>query len=579
MNNNAEICEFIHHLFGTQDFVPLSAPKFIGNEKKYLNECIDTTFVSSVGAFVDRFEHDMAVYTGAKRTVVCVSGTNALHMAMLLVGVERDDEVLTQALTFIATCNAVTYIGAYPVFIDVDKETMGLSPRAVKAWLERNAELKEGVCYNKRTGRRVKACIPMHTFGHPVKIDELADICREWYIELVEDAAESIGSFYKGRHTGTFGKVGAISFNGNKTITTGGGGMLLFQDEELGAYAKHLTTQAKIPHRWEFRHDHIGYNYRMPNINAALGCAQLENLDRYVADKRETAACYAEFFKGKEDITFFTEPADCKSNYWLNAVVLKDKAAQLDFLEYTNDHGVMTRPVWELMNRLPMFEHCETDGLENTEWLADRMATSAPVLVRPAPPTNHKKTSLWQHRDVFHFQGRKRSAQHKAGIGRAAHAFQQGHGRGQLAQHADQDESPVGLRQKTDAILTVFLDGEAVLSLPLHRIGRGSGHGGQFRRYPGGGKARIGGHHHGDGRPAAFLPEQQGGSRPGRIFLHDAPALRQREKDTGHFLFRGRRRNGQQQDQQACQQYFLHLRLLDDDGKALRRPQGSGHGA
>lgn len=197
MNNNAEICEFIHHLFGTQDFVPLSAPKFIGNEKKYLNECIDTTFVSSVGAFVDRFEHDMAVYTGAKRAVVCVSGTNALHMAMLLVGVERDDEVLTQALTFIATCNAVSYIGAYPVFIDVDKETMGLSPRAVKAWLERNAELKEGVCYNKRTGRRVKACIPMHTFGHPVKIDELADICREWHIELVEDAAESIGSFIK----------------------------------------------------------------------------------------------------------------------------------------------------------------------------------------------------------------------------------------------------------------------------------------------------------------------------------------------------------------------------------------------
>lgn len=247
----------------------------------------------------------MAVYTGAKRTVVCVSGTNALHMAMLLVGVERDDEVLTQALTFIATCNAVTYIGAYPVFIDVDKETMGLSPRAVKAWLERNAELKEGVCYNKRTGRRVKACIPMHTFGHPVKIDELADICREWYIELVEDAAESIGSFYKGRHTGTFGKVGAISFNGNKTITTGGGGMLLFQDEELGAYAKHLTTQAKIPHRWEFRHDHIGYNYRMPNINAALGCAQLENLDRYVADKRETAACYAEFSRVRKILLFY----------------------------------------------------------------------------------------------------------------------------------------------------------------------------------------------------------------------------------------------------------------------------------
>lgn len=373
MTDYSMYIDFIKSLYGNKEFVPLSVPKFIGNEKKYLNECIDTTFVSSVGAFVDRFERDMAAYTGAKKAVVCVSGTNALHMAMLLVGVERDDEVLTQALTFIATCNAISYIGAHPVFIDVDKETMGLSPKAVKSWLEQHAEIRGGVCYNKRTNRRVKACVPMHTFGHPVKIDELVEICREWNIELVEDAAESIGSYYKGRHTGTFGRVGAISFNGNKTITTGGGGMLLFQDEELAAYAKHLTTQAKIPHRWEFRHDHVGYNYRMPNINAALGCAQLENLDRYVADKRETAARYAEFFKDSEDITFFTEPADCQSNYWLNAVILKDKAAQQEFLEYTNDHGVMTRPVWELMNHLPMFEHCETDGLENTEWLADRV--------------------------------------------------------------------------------------------------------------------------------------------------------------------------------------------------------------
>lgn len=369
----SEVTYFIHQLFGNQDFVPLSAPKFIGNEKKYLNECIDTTFVSSVGAFVDRFEKDMAAYTGAKRAVVCVSGTNALHMAMLLVGVERDDEVLTQALTFIATCNAISYIGAHPVFIDVDCDTMGLSPKAVKKWLEKNAEIKNRQCYNKHTGRRVKACVPMHTFGHPMKIDELVVICNEWHIELVEDAAESIGSLYKGQHTGTFGKVGAISFNGNKTITTGGGGMLLFQDEELGAFAKHLTTQAKIPHRWEFRHDHIGYNYRMPNINAALGCAQLENLDRYVADKRETAARYADFFKGQSDMKFFTEPENCYSNYWLNVVILKDKAAQLEFLEYTNSHGVMTRPVWELMNHLPMFEQCATDGLENTEWLADRI--------------------------------------------------------------------------------------------------------------------------------------------------------------------------------------------------------------
>ena len=368
-----QITDFIHQLFGTEETVPLHAPLFIGNEKKYLEECIDTTFVSSVGKFVDRFEADMATYTGAKKAVVCVSGTNALHMALMLAGVERDDEVLTQALTFIATCNAISYIGAHPVFIDVDVETLGLSPQAVKDWLVKNAEVKNGVCYNKHTGRRVKACVPMHTFGHPVKIDELVAVCEEWHLELVEDAAESIGSLYKGRHTGTFGKVGAISFNGNKTITTGGGGMLLFQDEELGKLAKHLTTQAKVPHRWAFVHDHIGYNYRMPNINAALGCAQLENIDRYVADKRETAAIYADFFKNIPDITFFTEPEDCRSNYWLNVVMLKDKSAQQEFLEYTNDHGVMTRPVWELMNRLKMFKHCETDGLKNTEWLADRI--------------------------------------------------------------------------------------------------------------------------------------------------------------------------------------------------------------
>lgn len=368
-----QITDFIHQLFGTEETVPLHAPLFIGNEKKYLEECIDTTFVSSVGKFVDRFEADMAAYTGARRAVVCVSGTNALHMAMMLVGVERDDEVLTQALTFIATCNAISYIGAHPVFIDVDMDTLGLSPKAVKDWLIKNAEVKNGVCYNKHTGRRVKACVPMHTFGHPVKIDELVAVCEEWHLELVEDAAESIGSLYKGRHTGTFGKVGAISFNGNKTITTGGGGMLLFQDEELGKLAKHLTTQAKMPHRWAFVHDHIGYNYRMPNINAALGCAQLENIDRYVANKRETAAIYADFFKDIPDITFFTEPENCRSNYWLNVVMLKDKAALQEFLEYTNDHGVMTRPVWELMNRLEMFKHCETDGLKNTQWLADRI--------------------------------------------------------------------------------------------------------------------------------------------------------------------------------------------------------------
>ena len=367
------VTDFIHDLYGGGDFIPLAVPVFIGNEKKYLNECIDTTFVSSVGKFVDRFEEDTAKYTGCKRAVVCVSGTNALHMSLMLAGVERSDEVLTQALTFVATCNALSYIGAHPVFIDVDRDTMGLSPVAVREWLAKNSEQKDGECYNKRTGRRVKACVPMHTFGHPVHLDELIEVLKEYHIELVEDAAESIGSLYKGKHTGTFGKVGALSFNGNKTITTGGGGMMLFNDEELGAYAKHITTQAKIPHRWEFRHDHIGYNYRMPNINAALGCAQLEHIEEYVASKRETAKAYEEFFRNIPEIEFFVDTPNTRSNYWLNVVILKDKEAQLNFLEYTNDNGVMTRPIWELMNRLPMFEKCENDGLKNTIWFADRV--------------------------------------------------------------------------------------------------------------------------------------------------------------------------------------------------------------
>lgn len=408
MANYKSTIDFIKSVYGNKEFTPLAVPVFAGNEKEYLNECIDTTFVSSVGKFVDRFEEDMAKYTGAKKAVVCVSGTNALHMSLMLAGVERDDEVLTQALTFIATCNALSYIGAHPVFLDVDKTTMGLSPDAMKEWLQANAEIRDNktatkidiqshteyptlqyplepdtkACYNKTTGRRIKACVPMHTFGHPVRIEEIANLCKEWHIELVEDAAESIGSLYKGQHTGTFGRIGAISFNGNKTITTGGGGMLLFNDEELGKYAKHITTQAKVPHRWEFRHDHIGYNYRMPNINAALGCAQLENLDKYVASKRKVAAEYIEYFKNVDGIDFFAEPENTFSNYWLSAVVLKDKESQLAFLQETNDNGVMTRPIWELMNRFPMFENCQNDGLKNTIYFADRVV-NIPSSVRP----------------------------------------------------------------------------------------------------------------------------------------------------------------------------------------------------
>ncbi len=358
---------------GEGDFVPLHAPTFSGNEKKYLDECIDSTFVSSVGAFVDRFERDIAKYTGARRAVVCVSGTNALHMALMLAGVERDDEVLTQSLSFIATCNAISYIGAHPVFIDVDYDTMGLSPAALREWLEKHTVKDAGnVLRNKSTGRRVKSVVPMHTFGHPCRIDEIASICDEYCLELVEDAAESIGSFYKGKHTGTFGRIGAISFNGNKTITTGGGGMLLFNDEKLADLAKHLTTQAKVPSRWEFIHDHIGYNYRMPNINAALGCAQLEEISGFLASKRKTAEIYREFFASEPGgIKFMAEPTESVSNYWLNAIAFPTREERDRFLQYSNDHGVMTRPIWELMWRLPMFEHCERDSQTNTVLLAD----------------------------------------------------------------------------------------------------------------------------------------------------------------------------------------------------------------
>lgn len=363
----------------------MHAATFSGNEKKYLNECIDTTFVSSVGEFVNRFERDIAAYTGAAKAVVCVSGTNALHMALMLAGVERGDEVITQPLTFIATANAISYCGAHPVFIDVDRDTMGLSPSKMQLWLSEHAQVRiiDGsvACYNKNTGRRIKACVPMHTFGHPVHLDELVVLCREWHIELVEDAAESLGSLYKGRHTGLFGRVGALSFNGNKTITTGGGGMLLFNEENVGLAerAKHLTTQAKVPHRWEFVHDAVGYNYRMPNINAALGCAQLECLPEYIESKRRVADEYRAYFSQPEiqtqfgGIEFFNEPADTRSNYWLNAIILPDHEAQIKFLTQTNDSGVMTRPVWELMSRLAMFAGAECGDLSTAEWLAERV--------------------------------------------------------------------------------------------------------------------------------------------------------------------------------------------------------------
>ena len=368
-----DIADFIKVQFPGQEFVPLHVPLFIGNERKYVMDTLDSTFVSSVGAYVDRFETMMCDITGAAHAIAIVNGTNALHMALLLADVERDDEVISQSLTFIATCNAISYIGAHPLFLDVDIDSLGLSPKAVSTYLELNAEIKaDGFTYNKITGRRIKACVPMHTFGLPCRVDEIADVCNKWNITLIEDAAESLGSYYKGKHTGIFGKIGTFSFNGNKTVTSGGGGALITNDATLAKKAKHLTTQAKVPHQWAFEHDAVGYNYRMPNINAALACAQLEQLNTFVENKRELATVY----HGKFDtfgVQYVKELPGARANYWLNTVLLSDKLQQQAFLTYMNNNGVMSRPVWELMHKLPMFSNDQRGELPNSEWIADRL--------------------------------------------------------------------------------------------------------------------------------------------------------------------------------------------------------------
>jgi perosamine synthetase len=381
----SEIVEFIRTLFNQPvSMIPLHAPVFNGNEKKYLEDCVNSTFVSSVGKYVDKFEVEIEKYTGAKKAVACVNGTSALHLALKLVGVDTGDEVITQPLTFIATANAIAYCGAHPVFLDVDMDTMGLSPSSLEVWLKQNVKFKKlnkhnynnntpGIKpFNKVTGNPIAACVPMHTFGHPCRIDKIIDICQQYNIPVVEDAAESLGSFYKNRHTGTFGRIGILSFNGNKIITTGGGGMLLFQDQTLAERAKHLTTQAKTPHPWEFVHDEIGFNYRMPNINAAIGLAQLEQLPKFLSSKRHTAIKYHEFFTGI-DIGIKKEPPNSSANYWLNCILLKNIKERNAFLRFTNNNGVMTRPAWKLMNELPMFKLCLKDKLENSAELADRL--------------------------------------------------------------------------------------------------------------------------------------------------------------------------------------------------------------
>lgn len=355
--------------------VALHEPSFAGSEWQYVKECLDTGWVSSVGKFVDRFEQQIAEYTGAKRAVAVVNGTAALHVCLQLVGVERDDEVLVPTLTFIATANAVSYCGAMPHFVDSEERTLGVDPAKLARYLAEIADLRADGCFNRATGRRIKALVPMHVFGHPVDLDPLVELCARYRIELVEDAAESLGSFYKGGHTGTLGRISALSFNGNKVITTGGGGAILTNDEELGKLAKHLTTTARVAHRWSFIHDRIGYNYRLPNINAALGCAQMEQLPGFVASKRALARRYADAFAGMAGLRFFGEPDFAESNYWLNVLLLDapDLAVRDAILQATNDAGLMTRPAWTLMHRLPMYGDCPRMDLSQAENLEARL--------------------------------------------------------------------------------------------------------------------------------------------------------------------------------------------------------------
>jgi len=367
-----QLIRFVRDYFGTNDFIPLHAPVFSGRENQYVIDTIESTFVSSVGAYVDRFEQNMAAYTGSPKAVATVNGTAALHIALKLAGVGDSDLVVTQPLTFVATCNAIDYCGAEPVFVDVDRDTLGLSATALQQWLEDNARLDaDGKCRTRADSKIVRACVAMHTFGHPADLDGLVRVTRDWNIKLVEDAAESLGSFYKSQHTGTFGQLGTLSFNGNKIITTGGGGMIL-ADTTLGERAKHLTTTAKKPHPYEYVHDEVGYNYRLPNLNAALGCAQLEQLESFVDAKRALAKAYQDELSGT-NLLFVSEPEGCRSNYWLNAVICEDKAHRDALLKTTNQQGVMTRPVWALMNNLSMYGNCRRGDLMNAEWLADRV--------------------------------------------------------------------------------------------------------------------------------------------------------------------------------------------------------------
>lgn len=384
MSRASTIVQTVREAYHAEGFLPLHAPIFQGNESAYVQATIESTFVSSVGAYVDQFEAMLRDITGASHVIATTNGTTALHMSLLLAGVNRDDLVITQSFSFVATANSIAHAGATPVFVDIDADSLGLSPAALQAFLEGECELTGGGCIHRATGRRVAACVPMHSFGLPARIEEIIEIATAWRIPVVEDAAEALGSKIGSRYCGTFGKLGALSFNGNKIVTTGGGGAIMTNDPELGKRAKHLTTTAKVPHRWRFEHDAIGFNYRLPNLNAALGCAQLEQLDEFVVYKRDLAQRYSEAF-AKAGIPFVTERPGTSSNYWLYSILLKDRAERDECLEITNDAGVMTRPSWEPLHTLPMFASAPRGSLEVTLEIANRLINvPSGVLRKPA---------------------------------------------------------------------------------------------------------------------------------------------------------------------------------------------------
>jgi hypothetical protein len=377
---SAAVVRFIRELYSTEEFIPLHAPTFAGNELKYVTDTIQSTFVSSVGKFVDEFERKMEAFTSSTKAIATVNGTAALHAALFMAGVKHGDYVITQALTFVATCNALHHMGAEPIFVDVSKVSLSLCPVALDNYLTDNAFSNESGCFHKKNQRRISAVVPMHTFGHPAELDELAAVCHKWNLILVEDAAESLGSYYKGKHTGTIGLLGALSFNGNKIITTGGGGMVLCRDVALGSRTKHVTTTAKVPHPYEFFHDEPGFNYRLPNLNAALGCAQMEMLPEFLRQKRQLAEMYKSFFANSE-FRFVDEPSYARSNFWLNAVICPDTDSREHLLKTSNDSGVMTRPIWKLMHRLPMFQQVPRDDLQVSEWVEQHLVNlpSSPI--------------------------------------------------------------------------------------------------------------------------------------------------------------------------------------------------------